>query len=49
MKDLDNLIYFLSLEVFTDLDEYYLSQAKYAFDLFARVGLIDNKAVSTPL
>ncbi|KAK2998542.1 hypothetical protein RJ639_023761 [Escallonia herrerae] len=49
MKDLDTLSYFLGLEVSTTSDGYYLSEAKYASDLFSRVGLTDSKTASTPL
>uniref|UniRef100_A0A2N9GX63 CCHC-type domain-containing protein n=1 Tax=Fagus sylvatica TaxID=28930 RepID=A0A2N9GX63_FAGSY len=49
MKDLGHLSYFLNLEVSSDSTGYYLSQAKYAFDLLSRAGLTDTKVVSTPL
>ena len=49
MKDLGHLGYFLGLEVSLDSTGYYLSQAKYAFDLLSRAGLINTKVVSTPL
>ena len=49
MKDLGILSYFLGLEVISSFDGYYLSQAKYAFDLLFKAGIIDNKTVSTPL
>jgi hypothetical protein len=49
MKDLGHLSYFLGLEVFSDSTGYYLSQAKYAFDLLSRAGLTDTKIISTPL
>ncbi|KAJ4722662.1 Retrovirus-related Pol polyprotein from transposon TNT 1-94 [Melia azedarach] len=49
MKDLGQLNYFLGLEVLSDSDGYYLSQAKYALDLLARAGLTDNKVTSTLL
>ena len=49
MKDLDTLNYFLGLEVISSSDGYYLSQAKYAFDLLSKTGITDNKTVSTPL
>ena len=44
-----NLSYFLGLEVTSSSDRYYLSQAKYAFDLLSKAGITDNKTVSTPL
>ncbi|KAJ4721194.1 Retrovirus-related Pol polyprotein from transposon TNT 1-94 [Melia azedarach] len=49
MKDLGQLNYFLGLEVLSDSDGYYLSQAKYASDLLARADLTDSKVTSTPL
>ncbi|KAJ4725234.1 Reverse transcriptase, RNA-dependent DNA polymerase [Melia azedarach] len=49
MKDLGQLNYFLGLEVLSDVDGYYLSQAKYASDLLTRAGLTDSKVTSTPL
>ena len=49
MKDLGILSYFLGLKVTSSSDGYYLSQAKYAFDLLFKAGIIDNKTVSTPL
>ncbi|XP_065634428.1 uncharacterized mitochondrial protein AtMg00810-like [Quercus suber] len=49
MKDLGTLSYFLRLEVTSSFNGYYLSQTKYAFDLFSKVGITDNKTISTPL
>ena len=49
MKDLGTLSYFLGLEVTSSSDGYYLSQTKYAYDLFSKAGIIDSKTISTPL
>ena len=49
MKDLGTLSYFLGLEVTSSFDGYYLSQAKYDFDLLSKACIIDNKTVSIPL
>ena len=49
MKDLGTLSYFLGLEVTSSSDGYYLSQAKYAYELLSKAGITDNKTVSTPL
>ena len=49
MKDLGKLNYFLGFEITSNSDGYYLSQAKYAFDLLTRAGLTDNKTSTTPL
>ncbi|KAK3027839.1 hypothetical protein RJ639_040589 [Escallonia herrerae] len=49
MKDLGTFRYFLGLEVSTASNEYYLSQAKYGYDLFCRAGLTNSKTTFTPL
>ena len=49
MKDLDTLSYFLGFKVTSFSDGYYLSQAKYVFDLLSKAGITDNKTVSTLL
>ncbi|XP_016185473.1 uncharacterized protein LOC107627127 [Arachis ipaensis] len=49
MKDLGSLSYFLDLDVISLKDGIYLSQAKYAFDLLARVRITDSRTKSTPL
>ncbi|XP_016195106.1 uncharacterized protein LOC107636085 [Arachis ipaensis] len=49
MKDFGSLNYFLGLEVISLDDDIYLSQAKYASDLFARVEIIDSRTESTSL
>ena len=49
MKDLGTLSYFLGLEGTLSSNGYYLSQAKYVFDLLSKAGITDNKIVSTPL
>jgi hypothetical protein len=42
MKDLGTLSYFIGLEVTSSNDGYYLSQAKYTFDLLSRASLTDS-------
>ena len=49
MKDLGHLSYFLGLEITHSIDEHYITQAKYAFELLSRAGLIDSKTVDTPV
>ena len=49
MKDLDPLNYFLSLEVSSSADCYYLTQAKYTSDLISRASITDSKIVDTPI
>uniref|UniRef100_A0A2N9J0W4 Reverse transcriptase Ty1/copia-type domain-containing protein n=1 Tax=Fagus sylvatica TaxID=28930 RepID=A0A2N9J0W4_FAGSY len=43
------LLYFLSLEVSSSFDGYYLTQAKYTSDLISRAGITDSKIVDTPI
>uniref|UniRef100_A0A2N9FMT7 Reverse transcriptase Ty1/copia-type domain-containing protein n=1 Tax=Fagus sylvatica TaxID=28930 RepID=A0A2N9FMT7_FAGSY len=43
------LSYFLSLEVFSSSDGYYLTQVKYTSNLISRVGITDSKIVDTPI
>ena len=49
MKDLGLLNFFLGLEISYDQSGYYLSQAKYAYDLISHASLIDSKTVHTPM
>jgi hypothetical protein len=49
MKELGPLSYFLGLEVTSNANGYYLSQAKYASDLLSRAGLIYSKIATSPL
>ena len=49
MKDLDSLSYFLSLEVSSSADGYYLTQAKYTSDMIFRASITDSKIVDTPI
>lgn len=49
MEDLGPLKYFLGLKVTYASHGYYLSQANYASDLLACIGLTDKKIASTPL
>ena len=49
MKDLRKLNYFLRPEITSRSEGYYLSHAKYSFDLLTRASLIDNKTSHTPL
>ena len=47
MKDLGPLNYFLGLEVSSSANGYYLTQAKYTFDMISRVSITDSKIVDT--
>ena len=49
MKDLGPLNYFLGLELSSSIDGYYLTQAKYTFDLISRASITDSKIVDTPI
>ena len=49
MKDLGHLSYFLGLEITYSTDGLYITQAKYASELFSQAGLIDSKTVNTPI
>ena len=49
MKDFGHLNYFLGLEITHSTDGLYITQTKYASDLLSRAGLIDSKAVDTPV
>ena len=47
MKNLGHLNYFLGFEITHSTDGLYITQAKYASDLLARVGLTNSKTVDT--
>ena len=47
MKDLDPLNYFLGLEVSSSADGYYLTQAKYTFDLISQASITNSKIIDT--
>ena len=49
MKDLCPLNYFLGLEVSSFIDGYYLTQAKYTFDLISGASITNSKIVDTPI
>ena len=49
MKDLGPFNYFLSLEVSSSADGYYLTQAKYTSNLISQANITDSKIVDTPI
>ena len=49
MKDLNPLNYFLGLEVSYYADDYYLTQAKYTYDMISRASITYSKIVDTPI
>ena len=46
---MDNLSYFLGLEIIHSTYDLYITQAKYASDFLSRAGLTDSKTVDTPV
>ena len=49
MKDLGPLNYFLGLKVSSSANGYYLTQAKYTYDLISQASITDSKIVDTPI
>ena len=49
MKVLGLMHYFLGLEVRQYLDEFFLNQGKYAIEILKRFGMINCKAMTTPM
>ena len=49
MKDLGMMHYFLGMEVWENVDEISLRQGKYAVEILKRFGMMDCKAMTTPM
>ena len=49
MKDLDMMHYFLGMEVWKNADGISLGQGKYAVEILKRFGMMDCKAMATPM
>jgi hypothetical protein len=49
MKDLDQMHYFLGLEVWQNPSETCLSQGKYVVEILKRIGMMDCKSMTTPM
>ena len=49
MKDLDMMHYFLGMEVWQSADGIFLRQWKYVVEILKRFGMIDCKAMATPM
>ena len=49
MKDLGMMHYFLGMEVWQSVDGISLRQGKYAVDILKRFGMMDCKAMATPM
>ena len=49
MKNLDMMHYFLGMEVWQSADGIFLAHGKYAIEILKRFGMIDCKAMATPM
>ena len=49
MKDLGMMHYFLGMEVWQSSDGTFLGQGKYAIEILKRFGMMDYKAMATPM
>ena len=49
MKDLGMMHYFLGMEVWQNADGISLGQGKYAVEILKRFGMMDCKAMTTPM
>ena len=49
MKDLGMIHYFLGMEVWQNVDGILLGQGKYAVEILKRFGMMDCKALATPM
>ena len=49
MKDLGMMHYFLGLEVWQNMNGIFLRQGKYVVDILNRFGMMDCKAITTPM
>ena len=49
MKDLGMMHYFLGLEVSQSSNEIFLNQGKYIVEILKRFGMLDCKAMTTPM
>ena len=49
MKDLGMMHYFLGMEVWQSTDGIFLRQGKYAVEILKRFGMMDYKAMATPM
>ena len=49
MKDLENLKYFIGIEVLKSSKGIFINQRKYILDLLAEVGMMDCKPAETPM
>ena len=49
MKDLDMMHYFIGMEVWQSMDGISLGQGKYVVEILNRFGMMDYKAMATPM
>ena len=49
MKDLGMLLYILGMKVWQDMNGIFLGQGKYAVEILKRFGMMDCKAMATPM
>ena len=49
MKDFGMMHYFLGMEVWQNADGVFLGQGKYAIEILKRFGMMDCKAITTPM
>ena len=49
MKDLGMMHYFIGMEVWQSMDGIFLGQEKYAVEILKRFGMMDYKAMTTPM
>ena len=49
MKDLGMMHYFLGMEVWKSVDGIFLGQGRYVVEILKRFGMIDCKAMTTPM
>ena len=49
MKDLGMMHYFLGMEAWQSADGIFLGQGKYAVEILKRFGMMDCKAMTTPM
>ena len=49
MNDLGMMLYFLGMEVWQSVDGIFLGQGKYVVEILKRFGMMDCKAMATPM
>jgi len=49
MKQLENLKYFLGIEVARSKHGIFLCQRKYTIELLSKIGLLESKLIDTPI